>query len=282
MATPGTPTFRARVRRAVNAARRELRSPPPVTWMLADPRAANEQFTDRTVLVTGAAGTIGAVLVEAFLSAGARVHAVDIDGSGLDRLRGTMDVTAGERLVTHTVDLGDVEASLAMASSIEQLDVLVNNVGFNDGIQRVEDLTAESWHHTLDVNLVGPAMLTGQLVPRLASSGNASVLFITSIRAVQQSRTLHYGAAKAGLAKLVVDLAGQLAPHGVRVNAIAPGAVHPRDTPTDRQAAVGCLLGAGVVPIEAVVNAALFLCDSRQSPMTTGQQLVIDGGGVRR
>ena len=229
------------------------------------------------MLVTGAAGLIGSVLVESFLAAGASVHAVDIDGAGLDRLRGDVGVEAGDRLVTHTVDLGDLDATVDLAERIERLDVLVNNVGYNDGIRRPDELTAESWRHVLDVDLVGPALLTGRLVPRLAANGDGAVLFITSINGILPSPWLHYAAAKAALAKVVVDLAHQLAAQGVRVNAVAPGLVRPADRPADQRAKAGGALGGGAVPVEAIVDAVLFLCDTRQSPMTTGQQLVIDG-----
>jgi 3-oxoacyl-[acyl-carrier protein] reductase len=265
----------------MNAARRELRSPPPVTWELADPRAANERFVDRVVLVTGAAGMIGSGLVEGFLSAGASVHAVDIDGAGLDRLRVDVGAGADDRLTCHVVDLGDLDATVHLANRIERLDVLVNNVGWNDFVLGAEDVTAESWRRVLDVNLVGPALLTGELVPRLAASGQGAVVFITSINGIHPSPWIHYGAAKAALGKVVVDLAHQLAPQHVRVNAVAPGSVLPSRLDADERATAGGGLSSSAVPIEAIVNAVLFLCDSRLSPMTTGQQLLIDGASKR-
>jgi NAD(P)-dependent dehydrogenase (short-subunit alcohol dehydrogenase family) len=250
-----------------------------VTWQLADPRVTNERFIDRVVLVTGAAGMIGTVLVEGFLSAGASVHAVDLDGAGLARLRCDVGVEASGRLTTHIADLGDLDATVGLAKRIERLDVLVNNVGWNDQVLRAEDATAESWRRILDVNLVGPALLTGSLVPRLAASGSGAVVFITSINGIVPSPWLPYGAAKAALAKVVVDLAHQLAPQHVRVNAVAPAAVQPAHLGADQRARSGAV--AGAVPIEAIVNAVLFFSDSRMSPMTTGQQLLIDGATRR-
>ncbi|MBV1893861.1 MAG: hypothetical protein KUG57_07420 [Ilumatobacteraceae bacterium] len=82
---PETTTIRGRLRRVVTVARRELRSPPPATWKLVDRRGENERFSNRVVLVTGAAGLIGYQLVQAFINSGAIVHAVDINGDGLDR-----------------------------------------------------------------------------------------------------------------------------------------------------------------------------------------------------
>lgn len=265
----------------MNAARRELRSPPPVSWELADPRAVNVRFLDRVVLVTGAAGMIGSGLVQGFLSAGASVHAVDIDSDGLERLRVAAGAGADDRLTCHVVDLGDMDATVELAHRIEQLDVLVNNVGWNDFVVRAEDTTAESWRRILDVNLIGPVVLTGALVPRLSASGQGAVVFITSINGIHPSPWLPYGAAKAALAKVVVDLAHQLAPQRVRVNAVAPASVRTTLLHAGQPAPPGNLPGGGPVPIEAIVNAVTFLCDSRSSPMTTGQQLLIDGASRR-
>ena len=277
-------TFVVRIRRAVHAARRELRSPPPVVWELADPRGANQRFAGRIVVVTGAAGLIGSLLVESFLAAGAAVHAVDIDSAGLDRLRAdsvshteTADrADIADRLTTHVADLGDPEAITRFAVPFDRVDVLVNNVGYNDDV-RGPNVSAESWRRVLDVNLVGPALLTGELMHALTASRDTSVVFITSVNGVHPSPWLHYAAAKAALGKVVIDLADQLAPRGIRVNAVAPGVVRPPGASVDRRAASGGAVGGGAVPVEAVVNAVLFLGDTRMSPMTTGQQLVIDG-----
>jgi NAD(P)-dependent dehydrogenase (short-subunit alcohol dehydrogenase family) len=258
-----------------------LWSPAAVTWELVDPCAANERFVDQVVLVTGAAGMIGAGLVKGFLSAGASVHAVDIDGPGLDRLRVDAGAEVGDRLTIHTADLGDPDAVAHLASGIDQLEVLVNNVGWNDFVLGAEAPTAESWRRILDVNLIGPALLTGQLVPRLAASGNGAVVFITSINGLHPSPWLPYGAAKAAVAKVVVDLAHQLAARHVRVNAVAPGSVRSAGLDADPGTTGSGVVGVGAVPIEAIVNAVLFLSDSRTSPMTTGQHVLIDGASKR-
>ena len=261
------------------AAVRELHA--PVTWELVDPRAPGDRFSGRSVIVTGAGGLIGSALVHAYVAQGAFVHAVDIDVDALGRLGDALarhDARGSTRVRAHTVDLQDPEAITSLAASIETVDILVSNVGFNDFTAPVADLTAESWRHVLDVNLVGPALLTGQLVPQLSSGAGGAVVFVTSLLAAAPSRWVHYGAAKAGLAKLVVDLAYQLAPAGVRVNAVAPGAVRNREDSGDRRAVAHSALGGGGVPVEAVVHAVEFLSDSLVSPMTTGQQLFVDAG----
>lgn len=271
-------TIRARLWRALHAARRELRSPAPPIWRLVDPRAASERFAGRTVVVTGAAGLIGSALTDSFLAAGATVHALDRDPDGLAALAaGPVGAAAGDRLRLHGVDLVDPAAIESFGRSLDRADILVNNVGGNDARQGIEVLDADSWRSMLDVNLVGPALLTQALIEQLQRSDVASVVFVTSINAVAPSPWLHYAAAKAGLAKLVADLAHDLVHDSIRVNAVAPGRVLDRNEPADRRAARPFALGGGTAPVEAIVHAVMFLADAEVSPMTTGQQLLVTG-----
>lgn len=272
-------TFRGRSARMARAALRELRA--PVTWELVDPRAPGDRFAGRSVVVTGAGGLIGSALVHAYVAQGAFVHAVDVDVDALGRLGDALargHAGGSARMRPHAVDLQDPEAISSLTASLDTVDILVNNAGFNDRTTSAAELSAESWRRVLDVNLVGPALLTGQLVPQLSSRPGGAVVFVTSLLGTAPSRWVHYGAAKAGLAKLVVDLAHQLAPAGVRVNAIAPGAVMNREDSGDRRAVATAALGGGAVPVEAIVHAVEFLSDSLVSPMTTGQQLFVDAG----
>lgn len=280
----GAPTLRGRLSRAIRVARRELRAPFPVTWELVSPSLPGEQFAGQCVLVTGAGGLIGSGLVEGFVAQGALTHAVDVDPAALDRLRDRLQASVGipasARLVAHVSDIESEEQQRVLAASIDRLDVLVHCAGFNDLIEDVEDATRASWSRVLDVNVVTPALLTGRLTPHLTSGSTGSVVFITSINAVATSRWPHYGAAKAAAAKLVEDLAFQLAPRGVRVNAVAPGWVRDLRGSAEQRAASHQPLGGASLPVEAIVHAVQFLSDARRSPMTTGQQLVVDGGGA--
>lgn len=234
------------------------------------------------MVITGAAGLIGSVLTDSFLAAGATVHALDCNGSGLDDLASRHSgSSADERLHVHQFDLADAAAIATFAHALERLDILVNNVGTNDDRRGVETLDADSWRSVLDVNLVGPALLTGALTPQLRASDAAAVVFVTSVNAVTPSVWVHYGAAKAALAKLTVDLAHDLALDGVRVNAVAPGRVVDTRQFADRRAATPYGLGGGAPPIEAIVHAVQFLADVEVSPMTTGQHLLVTGAPDR-
>lgn len=232
--------------------------------------------------ITGAAGLIGSVLTSSFLASGAVVHAVDIDRAGLEMCseRAAAEGNAG-RLRCHVCDLGDPEAIALLADALEPLDVIVANVGWNDDRRGLTALDAQSWRRVLDVNLVGPALLCSALTSRLEASDAAAIVFVTSVNADEPSPWLHYAAAKAGLAKLTVDMAHDLLRVGIRVNAIAPGRVVAADAPADERAKHPDGLGGGAVPVEAIVHAVMFFADSQRSPMTTGQYLMVTGAPGR-
>ena len=234
------------------------------------------------MVITGAAGLIGSALVDSFLAAGATVHALDCNDTGPEgRGAGHTGTPAAERLHLHPIDVADPDAIASFARGLERLDILVSSVGGNDDRRGVELLDSHSWRSALEVNLVGPALLAGALTPQLRASDAAAVVFVTSVNGVAPSPWLHYGAAKAGLAKFTVDLAHDLALDGVRVNAVAPGRVVETGQPADRRADTPYGLGGGASPIEAIVHAVQFLADAEMSPMTTGQQLLVTGAPER-
>lgn len=272
-------TRRWRFRRALSAARRELRTPVPVQWNLIDPARESEQFLDQHVLITGAAGLIGSALVEAFVAQGAVVDAVDIDEQGLAALVDHLpdDSWSTDRLRTHVCDLRNPLAIAALAASIETLDILVNNAGTNGLVAGVRSTASNLWSEVLQVNLVGPALLTDALVPKLAAAITGSVVFVTSIHAVSSSKLPAYAASKAAGVKLMEDFAMQLAPQNIRVNAVGPGWVLADDADAGVRALAAQPLAYGPVPVGAVVQAVQFLADRSRSPVTTGQHLVVDG-----
>lgn len=278
-ATPGYSRL-GRWRRVLSVARRELRTPPPVEWQLVDPAADGASFAGRNVVVTGAAGLIGTGLVSGFLAAGASVVALDMDEEGLDRLADSVGPDASDRLTTVVADLRDVGALDRVADSTPSLDVLVHCAGRNDLFGDVSTTPDESWSDAFRIHVSGPARLTGAFASALASGAGGSIVFITSINASSGSKWPTYSTTKAAAAKLVDDLALQLAPVGVRVNAVVPGFVLAADDAGDRRSVSAQPLGSCTVPVEAIVHAVLFLGDTTRSPMTTGQHLTIDGGAT--
>jgi NAD(P)-dependent dehydrogenase (short-subunit alcohol dehydrogenase family) len=255
-------------------AKRELFPPPPVTWQLVDPGAGGA-FAGRTVVVTGAAGLLGREMVAALLAQGAQVHAVDRDATGLAAVaQGCPSST----LHMHVADLADGDAATAAVAAIAEhaggVDALIHCVGGNDDRKDFATIDAASWNRMLSMNLVAPALFTAAMLPLLAQVPASGVVMITSINGRVPSPWPHYAAAKAGAGKLMRDLAVQVAPQGIRVNAVAPGElVASADAARFGRFAP---LGSTTVPCSAVVQAALFLADGLRSPCTTGQELAVD------
>ena len=182
----------------------------------------------KRVLVTGAAGGIGAATVRRFLQEGARVWAVDRDEAGLERLLATMAEAGHELDGVSRTDVSD-EAQVAAAFEAiheqwEQCDVVINNAGISERVPFLE-LTPASWRAMLDSNLTG-IFLVAQAAARVMIEGEGGVIVnMGSMNAhIASSNYAHYNASKAGVVELTRTMALELAP-AVRVLSISPGKV---------------------------------------------------------
>lgn len=192
-------------------------------------------LTDKVVVVTAAAGAgIGASVVRRALEEGARAvvlsdtHARRLaeaeqalgDEFGADRVRAlTCDVT----------DEAQVQALLDAADEFGGIDVMMNNAGLG-GTASIQDMTDEEWSRVLDITLTGTMRCTRGVANRMIAAGRQGVIVnnasVIGWRA--QEGQAHYAAAKAGVMALTRCSAMDLAPHGIRVNAVSPSlAMHP-------------------------------------------------------
>lgn len=234
----------------------------------------------RKALVTGSSQGIGQAIARAFIEAGASVlfhglqSADEIDPT--DRPYIQMDLT-GE---TGTETLLNEAFRLSPT-----LDVLVSNAGgFFD--PPFEEMTHESWRRTIDLNLTSPYLLIHAFASRLISEERpGTVLIVTSTNAFQSERdSIAYDASKGALASMVRSFALDLAPHGIRVNGIAPGLIRTpltsvwmeKRTDTLEHYARNIPLGRIGKPGD-VSGASVFLC-SPAADYITGAILTIDGG----
>lgn len=249
------------------------------------------RFTDRNVLVTGAAQGIGRGIAEAFLREGARVFAADIQGDALEKMRREQpDATRVETLV---VDLSDFDAAVAMTERaverLERIHVLVNCAGvMPDG--PLSDVTRETFDLTFAVN-VRAAMATMQLVgSHMAERGGGTIVNIASANAFKnESPESVYNASKAALVALTKSAAHEWGHLGIRANCVAPG----QTLTPEEDAAIASdpdearlqheylrripLRRAGTPQDQAA--AVLFLA-SDDAAWITGQTLIVDGGEV--
>lgn len=231
-------------------------------------------FTEKSVLVTGASAGIGNAIACAFRDAGATVHATGT------RSRSSYD-TDLERMRFHQVDAGEEASLRSLADAVPKLDVLVNNAG--TVLYRRQEFERQNFQRVLDVNLTGMMTLSGLLRPKLAESYGASIVNLTSVTAFFGSRgNPAYGASKAGIVQLTKTLAVAWARDGIRVNAIAPGFIATDMTKVSQSGAVneGILqrtpLGRWGEASD-IAGAALFLA-SNAAAFITGETITVDGG----
>jgi NAD(P)-dependent dehydrogenase (short-subunit alcohol dehydrogenase family) len=236
----------------------------------------------RTALVTGAARGIGLATAQRFLADGWRVALLDIDGATLAGTLATLDQP--ERTLPLTCDVAvakQVETAVAQVKTrFGTLDALVNNAGTAVFKPALETTLAE-FQRTMDVNLVGPFLMTKACVPLMGRG--AGIVNITSISGLRGSAMrVAYGTSKAALAHMTKQFALELSVRGIRVNAVAPGpvdtamakAVHSPAIRADYHDAIP--LGRYGLE-EELAEAIFFLCSERASYIT-GQTLAVDGG----
>ncbi|MEV8358401.1 MAG: 3-oxoacyl-ACP reductase [Actinobacteria bacterium] len=241
-----------------------------------------DDFTGRTLLLTGAAGGIGAAIAREFLRLGANLALSDRRAEDLDALVRTLDGTPG-RIVLRAGDaaaaddVGDLVDTAVQAFGA--LDFVVPCAGVFERLP-IEQLTPEAWRRTLGINLEGPFELVRRSLPHFAP--DASIVFVSSLAAHRGLPThAQYAASKGGVVSLTKSLALAFAPQ-VRVNAVAPGLIETPMTATLQQSEQGrrtlaqTPLGRAGRPAE-VASVVRFLC-SQDAGYMTGQVLHVNGG----
>jgi len=249
--------------------------------------AIQDLLRGRIALVTGGGTGIGAGIAVGLAAHGAQVI---VTGRSLASLAQTVSSIelAGGQARAYALDVSDAAACHAVAAQVSQeagdVSILVNNAGVIHYAAIDDPAVDAAWKHTLDVNLSGPFnMVRAFLAPLKATRG--AVVNIGSIAGViYTNNTPGYSASKGGVTMLTVALAKELGPHGVRVNAVAPGAIATTMTPstTDpvRHAAlVRRVPLARIGTPQDMVGPVVFLA-SDMSAYVTGATLVADGGYI--
>jgi NAD(P)-dependent dehydrogenase (short-subunit alcohol dehydrogenase family) len=244
----------------------------------------------RVVLVTGGASGIGRACVMMALSGGAKVAAVDINEDALASLREEA-ATAGDRLGTHVVDVTEypsVERCAVWArDTLGTVDGLVCSAGISVEVPLLE-ITPGLWNRIVDLNLDGTFSVAQAVARDLITTGKpGSIVTISSAQAFRgRQKSVPYVASKAGIFGLTKAMALELAPHGIRVNCVAPGAV---ETPLMRsvvskapggfeEALSRIPLGRFGLPQDQAAAVCFLL--SEAAAWITGQTLHVNGGSL--
>lgn len=231
----------------------------------------------RCVLVTGAASGIGQACALAFAAAGARVAAVDVDERGLAGLGGAV-----LPLVADVREPEQVEAMVAAAArAFGRLDVAVNNAGVPGPYRPLWEYTEDDVSGVLAVDLVGVwRCLKFEARQMIAQGGRGCVVNVSSMLAeVGMAQNAAYAAAKHGVHGLTRAAALELAPHAVRVNAVAPGVTRTGMTSAVSDDLLADVPMGRIAEPDEIADAVLWLAGASY---VTGSVVTVDGGYTAR
>jgi len=241
----------------------------------------------KRVVIVGAASGIGLACARRAVAEGAHVALLDRDADGLAQAVTEL----GKQALACTVDVIDGEAlRTTLMSAVKELGGL-DSLMYCAGIDLEAPLAAldtASWDRSLAVNLTGPMLAVQSTLPALRDAGQSTVVIVTSAAAILPvAGRSGYCAAKAGATMLAKALAMELAPDGIRVNAICPGAVdtpllrlswETKPDPNAALAAIAQRYALKRIASADEIAAAVWWLSSDESSYVTGVALAVDGG----
>lgn len=244
------------------------------------------RLTGRTAIVTGAAQGFGAGIARKFAAEGCRVLVADLNLDGAKAVAEEI----GNGALAHQADIADATQVRALAdaafAAFGRLDILVNNAGVTHLPAPMETISEADFDRVLAVNIKAVYLTAREIVPHMKANGGGAVLNIASTAGISPRPNLSwYNASKGWVITATKAMAVELAPSGVRVNALNPVAGETpllksfmgEDTPEIRAKFLATIpLGRCSTP-EDMGNAAAFLC-SDEASMITGVALEVDGG----
>lgn len=237
---------------------------------------------NKVVFITGGSRGIGACAVKMFAEAGYRVAFTYLKSENealcLSKSTGALAIKAD---ASNSKEMSD--AIRCACEELGHIDILINNVGISE-FSLFTDISDDMWHKMLDTNLSSAFYASRAVLPQMISRKDGCIINVSSMWGqVGASCEVHYSASKAGLIGLTKALAKEVAPSGIRVNCVAPGAI---DTEMN-----ACLSDEAIEEIksetplgrlgtpEEIANILLFLADERSS-FITGQVIGANGGMI--
>ena len=239
------------------------------------------RFADRVALVIGAGHGIGRAVAARLAAEGARMVVADLDQDAAADV--ATDLAPTEAL---SIDC-DVHVTASVDRCVERavtefgrLDVLVNVAGGSMPHAGLEEISDEAWNEIIDLNLTGAMRCIRAALPALRQRGGAAIVSVSSVNGLAAFGEEPYSSAKAGLVMLTRNLAVQLGPAGIRVNAVAPGTVRTRVWDGQQGGAdrLRPLYPLGRVGEPSDIAAAVAFLASDDASWITGVTLPVDGG----
>jgi glucose 1-dehydrogenase len=262
--------------------------------MMADEsnRRIQVDLSGRTAIVTGASRGIGRAIALRLAAAGAKVACV---ARSVEKLQETADAisAAGGTAEVHPCDVTDSAAVSKLVEDLaekwEGIDILVNNAGITKDTL-IPRMTDEDWDTVIATNLTGGFLCAREAVRRFRAKGRrpeissalGKIVFNSSVHeTIPWARRVNYAASKGGLSQLMKSLAQEVAPEGIRVNSVAPGAIATDINRAQREAGKEEMLKR--IPFgrigepDDVARTIVWLCTDA-SDYVVGHTLFVDGG----
>ena len=216
-------------------------------------------FSDRVVMVTGAAGNLGSAVARAFQAAGAKLVLVDRAADRLQRLFPDL-VDSPNYFLATSVDMADADAVEAMVDEavkrFGRVDVLVNTVGGFRAGTPVHETSFETWDFLLNLNARTVFTASRAIIPHMLREGSGKIVNVAARAALKGgARMAAYSLSKSAVVRLTESMAAELKKDGINVNCVLPGTI---DTPQNRKAMPKADHSRWVKP-KAIADVILFL-----------------------
>ena len=247
------------------------------------------RIANKIALITGGCQGIGKAVVKRFAKEGAFVWFGDVNARNGDLLVKEL-YNEDLKVNFEPMDVPSREQWDVLVSKIvkehKKIDILVNNAGIYQR-KPIEETTEDEWDRMLEVNAKGPFIGIKAAVNALKSSGNASIINLSSTAGLRSSLAVHYGASKGALRLMTKSIANRFATDGIRCNSVHPG---PIDTDMGHKAVPSDQLDERLfkrIPLgrfgtpDEVANVILFLA-SDEASFITGSEIVVDGGATSK
>ena len=243
------------------------------------------RFDGRVAFVTGGASGIGAAVSERFIAEGGRVAVLDRNESMLQSHVSEIEKSGGEALgfAGDVTSVRDIENAVSRVIGVwGQIDVLVNNAAVRH-VNTVVDMTDDQFHEVVNVNLFGAFACTRAIAPGMVARNYGRIINVSSRSYLGEPRMSIYSASKAALHGFTSTVALELGPHGITINAVAPGGVLTpmRRQHSDYEARTERLMRT--TPVRWIAEpsdlaAAILFVASEEAGYITGAVIPVTGG----